>query len=156
MMTRRRKRLALSGLSALVLVAAATAFAVLSAGGGSSQAAQGEAETPPALAAHLAQLKQAGYVESQRGVRGGYQLAVSPDALKVGEIIRFVEGPLGPVKCLAGADQADCRLLGRCVFLGLWERAYEAVSQVYDSTSLQDLIDQAGAAEDRYVASYCI
>jgi len=58
-MTRRRKRLALSGVSALVLVAAATAFAVLSAGGGSSQAAVGEAETPPALAAHLAKLKQA-------------------------------------------------------------------------------------------------
>ena len=59
-MTRRRKRLALSGFAALVLVAGATAFAVLSAGGGSSQAAvQGEAETPTALAAHLAKLKQA-------------------------------------------------------------------------------------------------
>ena len=58
-MTRRRKRLALSGFSALILVAAATAFAVLSAQGGASQAARGEAETPPALAAHLAKLKQA-------------------------------------------------------------------------------------------------
>ena len=59
-MTRRRKRLALSGVSALVLIAVATALAVLSAGGGSSQAAaSGEAETPPALAAHLAKLKQA-------------------------------------------------------------------------------------------------
>ena len=58
-MTRRRKRLALSGLAALVLVAAATALAVLSAGGGSSQAARVEGETPPALAAHLAELKQA-------------------------------------------------------------------------------------------------
>ena len=58
-MTRRRKRLALSGVSALVLVAVATALAVLSAGGGSSQAAPGELETPPALAAHLAKLKQA-------------------------------------------------------------------------------------------------
>jgi hypothetical protein len=57
LMTRRRKRLALSGFAALVLVAAATAFAVLSASGGASEAARGEAETPPALAAHLAQLK---------------------------------------------------------------------------------------------------
>ena len=59
LMTRRRKRLALSGISAIVLVAVATALAVLSAGGGSSQAALGEAETPPALAQHLAKLKQA-------------------------------------------------------------------------------------------------
>jgi len=118
--------------------------------------AEPQAIPPRFLELILAQLKQAGYVESQRGARGGYQLTVSPDALTVGEIIRFVEGPLGPVKCLAGPDQADCRLLGRCVFLGLWERAHEAVSQVYDTTSLQDLIDQAGASEGRYVASYCI
>ena len=58
-MTRKRKRLAFSGFAALALVAGATAFALLSASGGASQAAQGEAETPPALAAHLAQLKQA-------------------------------------------------------------------------------------------------
>ena len=58
-MTRSRKRLALSGLAALILVAGATAFAVLSSSGGASQAARGEAETPPALAAHLAKLKQA-------------------------------------------------------------------------------------------------
>lgn len=118
--------------------------------------AQAQAIPPRFLELIFAQLKQAGYVESQRGARGGYQLAVSADALTVGEVIRLVEGPLGPVKCLAGADQADCPLMGRCVFLGLWERAYDAVSQVYDRTSLQDLVDQAGAAEDRYVASYCI
>jgi hypothetical protein len=58
-MTRRRKRLALSGFSALVLVAGATAFAVLSTSGGAGEADEGEAETPPALAAHLAKLKQA-------------------------------------------------------------------------------------------------
>ena len=118
--------------------------------------AQAQAIPPRFLELILAQLKQAGYVESQRGARGGYRLAASPDALTVGEVIRLVEGPLGPVKCLASPDQADCPLMGRCVFLGLWERAYDAVSQVYDSTSLQDLIDQAGAAEERYVASYCI
>jgi Rrf2 family protein len=118
--------------------------------------AEAQAIPPRFLELILAQLKQAGYVESQRGAKGGYQLAVSPDALTVGEVIRFVEGPLGPVQCLAGADQADCPLLGQCVFLGLWERAHEAVSRVYDTTSLQDLIDQAGAAEDRYVGSYCI
>ena len=58
-MTRRRKRLALSGLSALILVAGATALAVLTTSGGAGKAAEGEAETPTALAAHLAQLKQA-------------------------------------------------------------------------------------------------
>ena len=118
--------------------------------------AEAQAIPPRFLELILAELKQAGYVESQRGARGGYQLAVSPDGVTVGEVIRLVEGPLGPVKCLASPDHGDCPLMGRCVFLGLWERAYEAVSQVYDTTSLQDLVDQAGAAQQRYVASYCI
>jgi hypothetical protein len=78
-MTRRRKRLALSGLSALVLVAGATALAVLSTSGGAGKA-EGEAETPTALAAHLAQLKQArpanpGFAEDDPGSAAGAEYA---------------------------------------------------------------------------------
>ena len=79
-MTRRRKRLALSGLSALILVAGATALAVLTTSGGAGQAAEGEAETPTALAAHLAQLKQAmpgnpGLAEEGPGSAAGAEYA---------------------------------------------------------------------------------
>src|SRR5713226_4755474 len=39
----------------------------------------------------LAGLKQGGFVESRRGAEGGYLLARSPDAITVGEVLRFVE-----------------------------------------------------------------
>src|SRR6516164_2496624 len=41
----------------------------------------------------LASLKQGGFVESRRGAEGGYLLGRPPDAIKVGDVLRFVEGP---------------------------------------------------------------
>jgi hypothetical protein len=59
-MTRRRKRLALVGLAALVLVAAAALTAGLMAPGTSGEAVRvGEGEGPTALAAHLEKLREA-------------------------------------------------------------------------------------------------
>jgi len=40
-------------------------------------------------------LKRAGYLESKRGVRGGYALARAPHQITLGEIIRLMEGPPG-------------------------------------------------------------
>ena len=40
----------------------------------------------------LSGLKQGGFVESRRGAEGGYMLARSPDAITVGEVLRFVDG----------------------------------------------------------------
>jgi Rrf2 family protein len=40
----------------------------------------------------LSSLKQGGFVESHRGVAGGYNLARLPEAITVGEVLRFVDG----------------------------------------------------------------
>lgn len=108
------------------------------------------------LAVILTQLRQGGYVESRRGARGGYQVARDPKELAVGEVIRFVDGPLSPVKCLAGAEPAHCPLRGHCAFMGLWRRAQTAVAGVYDATTFQDLLEEEQTAKKDYVASYCI
>ena len=81
-------------------------------------------------------------------------LAVSPASLSVGDVIRFIDGPLAPVNCTAGEGGAECRLRGNCAFLELWERAQKAVEEVYDSTSLQDLLEQEQAA--KAVVNYAI
>jgi Rrf2 family cysteine metabolism transcriptional repressor len=108
------------------------------------------------LAGILTQLRQAGYVASRRGARGGYQAVRDPKELTVGEVIRFVDGPLSPVKCLAGSAEADCPLRGNCAFMGLWRRAQTAVAGVYDATTFQGLLDEEQTANKNYVASYCI
>ena len=73
----------------------------------------------------LGELRKAGFVESRRGKQGGYLLRVLPRRLNVGTIIRFIEGPVGPVQCVRADEDADCPLHGRCAFLGMWERARE-------------------------------
>jgi Rrf2 family cysteine metabolism transcriptional repressor len=90
----------------------------------------------------LSQLKQAGFVESRRGSAGGYVLARPPAVLTVGEIIGFIEGPLSPVLCVAGSTGDQCPLHGDCAFLPMWERAREALSEVYDSTTFEDLVEE--------------
>lgn len=104
----------------------------------------------------LNQLKQAGFVESKRGSAGGYVLTRLPSTLTVGEIIRFVEGPLSPVDCTAGGTTAKCPLHGDCAFLPMWQRAGTALSEVYDTTTFEDLVEQERQMKQEYVADYCI
>jgi Rrf2 family protein len=89
----------------------------------------------------LNQLKQAGFVQSKRGAFGGYLLLRDPSNIMVGEIIRFIEGPLVPVACLADKTE-NCAMNKACAFIDMWKQAAMAVSSVYDQTSFQDLIDR--------------
>jgi Rrf2 family protein len=118
--------------------------------------AQIQAIPPRFLEIILGQLKQAGFVESKRGADGGYFLSRTPSGLTVGELIRFVEGPIGPVVCLAGGSQGKCPLRGGCVFMPMWKRAQEAITEVYDGTSLQDLVEDERRMHEEYVPFYAI
>ena len=42
-------------------------------------------------------LKRAGLVDSKRGPRGGYQLARAADAIRVGDVLRALDGPIAIV-----------------------------------------------------------
>jgi Rrf2 family protein len=97
------------------------------------------------LEAILAELRHGKYVDSRRGAQGGWLLLRSPKDITVGEIIRFVDGPLDPVDCLGEETSQVCALRGQCALVGLWRRAKEAVESVYDSTTFQDLVDQERA-----------
>ena len=117
--------------------------------------AEAQAIPPRFLEQILSQLKQGRYVGARRGVKGGYTLAVSPRELTVGEIIRFFEGPLSPVSCIAGHKGRECPLRGDCAFKQLWERAERAVEDVYDTTTFHDLVEAQQSARG-YVGNWCI
>lgn len=88
----------------------------------------------------LNELKKGGFVQSVRGRSGGYVLARTPDEITVGEIIRFVQGPIVPVHCMFAEHHGDCPLEGDCPYLPMWERAEEALKSVYDTTTFADLL----------------
>jgi Rrf2 family protein len=121
-----------------------------------SDIAEAQAIPPRFLESILMQLKQHDWVKSFRGVRGGYQLAIDPSALSVGQVIRLVEGPLNPVKCIGGQGASHCPLQNRCAFRGLWDRAEQAIAGVYDATTFQQLVDSCQAQPEPYIPSYNI
>lgn len=117
--------------------------------------AEKQAIPPRFLELILVQLKQAGYIESRRGVQGGYALSVAPKDLSVGDVIRSIEGPLMPVR---KSDDPSTRpsLQGDLAFAQLWDRAEKAIAVVYDKTSFQDLIDEERASAARYTLDFTI
>lgn len=90
----------------------------------------------------LNQLKGGGFVDSTRGKDGGYLLTREPKDLTVGEILRFVDGPFSPVECTVGGRKDSCPMDGHCPFRSLWDRAEQALTQVYDGTTFGELVIQ--------------
>lgn len=84
-------------------------------------------------------LNKAGYVRSIRGAQGGYVLTKEPEEYTVGMILRLTEGDLAPVFCV-GEEAAFCEKKEDCVTARIWEKIYEAVSEVVDGITLADLI----------------
>ncbi|MEI7836083.1 MAG: Rrf2 family transcriptional regulator [Planctomycetota bacterium] len=115
--------------------------------------AAAQAIPPRFLELILNDLRQGKLVNSQRGVQGGYTLARPPSAITVGDVVRLVEGPIEPVKCISGGD--DCPFRNKCPFMDMWLQAGQAMQSVFDATTLQDLLDrQPPVALES--ASYCI
>ena len=111
----------------------------------STEIAQAQDIPPRFLENILAQLKHGGFIDSKRGKEGGYMLSDPDRDITVGDIIRFVQGPLVPVHCMVEGYQ-DCTLAGSCPFAPMWRRATDAVLQVYDHTTIRDLITEHAAA----------
>lgn len=105
-----------------------------------SEIAEAQAIPPRFLESILNTLKQAGIVQSRRGARGGYILAVPPAELTAGKIIALLDGPIQPVKCIAGGG-ADCPLRGKCSFVGMWKKAGSAMEEVFQATTFEHLLE---------------
>jgi Rrf2 family protein len=56
----------------------------------------------------LLALRNAGYLRSRRGRSGGYALAKSPGSIRMGEVVRKVDGPLAPISCVSRTAYAPC------------------------------------------------
>jgi len=104
----------------------------------------------------LNDLRPTGLIESRRGIQGGYFLAKDPAAISVGEVIRLIEGPLDPVRCMGDRNGPCCPLQDSCSLVHLWNRAKTAVEAVYNGTTFQDLVDQERESNRSSAGNYCI
>jgi Rrf2 family protein len=93
----------------------------------------------------LLTLKKGGFVDSKRGVSGGYFLAKSPENITIGEVLRFIEGPLEPIACAGRKIYEDCKDFKSCILREIWNQVYTATSLVVDTITFAELIRRAEA-----------
>jgi Rrf2 family cysteine metabolism transcriptional repressor len=82
----------------------------------------------------VAPLRNAGLVKSVRGAYGGYTLGNLPSEISAGDIIRVLEGPISPVEGIEDEEPAKREL---------WIRIRDAVKDVLDNTTIEDLANHS-------------
>ena len=95
-------------------------------------------------------LNKAGFVRSIRGAQGGYLLGREPSWYTVGRILRLTEGDLAPVSCV-GENSMECERRQGCVTVRVWEQINQAVNQVVDHITLEDLVRWQQEKADQYI-----
>ncbi|KIR02904.1 Iron-sulfur cluster regulator IscR [Lachnospiraceae bacterium TWA4] len=94
-------------------------------------------------------LNKAGYVRSMRGPQGGYFLAKRPEEYTVGMILRLTEGSFSPADCVE--NEEACDRYEKCTTVYVWQKIQEAVDNVVDNITLQDLVEIQLANNGDYV-----
>ncbi|MFZ3588277.1 cysteine metabolism transcriptional regulator CymR [Bacillus sp. DJP31] len=90
----------------------------------------------------ISPLRNAGLVKSIRGAYGGYLLAKEPSAITSGDVIRVLEGPISVVEVMDDEEPAK---------RALWIRIRDAVKEVLDNTTLEDLANYTDDDQDGYM-----
>ena len=84
------------------------------------------------------QLGQLGYLENVRGRNGGIRLAMAPEQIVVGEVVRHTEGGMVLVECFNPLTNT-CPLLEVCRLNRAFLRARDAFLSVLDELTLADI-----------------
>ena len=86
-------------------------------------------------------LRDADLVQSTRGAHGGYELTRAPEEIRMGEVLRALEGPIAPMICVTDdPHHVTCQRTGYCTVNFMWVRVRDAVSGALDSMTLADLV----------------
>jgi Rrf2 family protein len=104
----------------------------------------------------LLALKGAGFVKSQRGAKGGYYLAKKPKDIKLGEIVRLMEGPVSPITCVSKSCYQKCNEEKKCVFRPVWEKVRKITEGVVDEVSFEDMCKQYNERNKKELQMYYI
>jgi len=97
------------------------------------------------LDAILGELRNAGFVQSRKGKEGGYRLARPADEIKVGHVVRVLDGPLAPIPCASRTRYEPCEDCDEvtCQVRRMMLEVRQAIADVLDHRSLAEMRDAA-------------
>jgi Rrf2 family protein len=95
------------------------------------------------LEAILVQLKAEGLLDSKRGKHGGYFLARPMDTIRIGNVIRKIEGPLAPIGCVSQNfyEKCSCPDEEHCGLRMLMLDVRNAIADILDNYSLAQVVE---------------
>jgi len=80
-----------------------------------------------------------GYLDTLQGRYGGYILALDPQMIRIGDVVRITEGDMEMVECF-NPQTNTCPLIELCRFSRLFKKALKAFLDVIDEVTLADMI----------------
>ena len=91
----------------------------------------------------MQQLREAGYVASERGKHGGYRLAQPATKITIGAIVRLIDGPLAPIGCVSQTayEPCNCPDEAHCGLRMLMLDVRNAIAAILDRYSLADVVE---------------
>ena len=99
----------------------------------------------------LLTLKNAGLLGSKAGVGGGYYLAKPPEDITLGQVIRVLDGPVAPIRCVSqmAYERCTCEDEETCGLRLAMLDVRNAIADILDNTTLADVAARAEAAQAR-------
>lgn len=99
----------------------------------------------------LLALKNGGLLQSKRGTSGGYYLARPATEIMLGQIIRILDGPLAPVRCVSQTayEPCGCPDENSCGLRLVMGDVRNAIAGILDYTSLADVTARSQAVKNQ-------
>ena len=91
----------------------------------------------------LVELKEHGYLESKRGKNGGYFLKKPMDTIRIGDVVRRMEGPLAPIPCVSQNfyERCSCPDEAHCGLRMLMLDVRNAIANILDQYTLAQTVE---------------
>ncbi len=97
----------------------------------------------------LLDIRNAGFIASIRGRKGGYILIKDPNAISLSELLRMIDGPIAPLPCLSRRAYQrceDCTDEDTCRIRKVFAEVFWSYLLLIDSLTLADLTANHPAA----------
>ena len=91
----------------------------------------------------LVLLKEAGYLDSKRGKVGGYFLAMPQHLIRIGDVVRHLDGPLAPIPCVSQNfyERCNCPDEAHCGLRMLMMDVRNAIASILDRYTLAQTVE---------------
>lgn len=89
------------------------------------------------------QLREAGIIDARRGKGGGYFLAKPMSEIRIGDVVRLIDGPLAPIRCASQTayERCSCPDEEHCGLRMLMLDVRNAIANILDRYTLANVVE---------------